>query len=579
MAFLKKYIRKYLKLFLAAVACLTLEAFCDLMQPAIMSKIIDTGVAGRDMGFVFHMGAVMLMVTALGAAAAVSRNIVSNHVSQRFGSELRSDLFKKIQMFSFDNINRFETSSLVTRLTNDVTQVQTFVNGTMRIFVKAPLLCIGSIVMAILLNPGMAPILAAVVPAVAILIIASARTGYPFFKKVQKMLDGINGVMREYLAGVRVVKAFNRFVYETERFGKANNELASVSTAALRVMALFSPGITLVVNIGIVAVLWLGGFRVNNGRMHVGQVIAFINYMTQILTSLMMISFVFNMFVRARASTERIREVMLTDSGLTASLAQNEGHGEYSAEVSVEFDHVWFSYTDALGKPVLKDVSFSCWPGETIGIIGSTGSGKSSLVSLIPCFYKATSGSVLVDGINVENADLVKLRDKIAFVPQKTILFTGTILDNIRWGKEDADLEQVRRAAETAQADSFISAFPEGYDTLLGQGGVNLSGGQKQRISIARALVRMPRILILDDCTSAVDMVTEARIRETVKEYAGGMTCFIITQRIVSVMGADRIIVLDNGEMAGIGTHENLMDTCEVYRDIFRSQIGREEMR
>jgi ATP-binding cassette subfamily B protein len=575
MAFLKKYVKKYWQLFCLGVVCLTLEALCDLMQPTIMAKIVDIGVVGRKMDYVLTMGAIMLMITALGAAAAVSRNIISNNVSQRFGAGLRSDLFKKIQTFSFDNINQFETASLVTRLTNDVTQVQTFVNGMMRVFIKAPLLCIGSIVMATLLNPRLAVILIVVVPIIGILMFSSARIGYPFFRKVQKMLDGINTVMREYLSGVRVVKAFNRFGYETERFAKANQELAAVSTTAMRVMAIFTPIITLTVNIGIIAVLWLGGLQVNNGHMHVGQVIAFVNYMTQILFSLMMISFIFTMYVRAKASAERIGEVMLQQNNMpvmenAVQLTTNMG--------SVDFEHVYFSYNGAAGDPVLKDITFTCIPGETIGIIGSTGSGKSSLVSLIPRFYDVISGAVSVDGINVKAMNPQKLRDKIAVVPQKTLLFTGTIMENIRWGKADADIQEVERVAMIAQAHEFIGAFPEGYNTQLGQGGVNLSGGQKQRIAIARALVRKPAIIILDDSTSAVDMTTEVKIRAAMKQYARDMTCFIITQRIMSAMGTDRIMVMDNGEITGIGTHEELMHSCNVYRDIYRSQIGKEGM-
>lgn len=575
MSFWGKYIRHYGKLFCAAVACLTLEAACDLLQPAIMARIVDLGVSGRNMEYVVRMGLVMLGITALGAASAVSRNIISNHVSQRFGAELRSDLFRKIQHLSMENLNRFETASLVTRLTNDVTQVQNFVNGMMRIFVKAPLLCIGSIIMASVLNYRLALILIIVVPLVGILIIMSVRTGYPFFKKVQKTLDHVNSVIREYVSGVRVVKAFNRFDYEMDRFDKANRELSGVTTRAMRVMAVFTPSITLTVNIGIAVVLWLGGYQVNagTGGVHVGQVMAFVNYMTQILFALMMISFVFTMFVRARASAERIGEVMKVENS-TPFLEQPVQKPD-KAE-GVRFEHVSFSYTGSSGEPVLYDIDFRCAPGETLGIIGSTGAGKSSLVNLIPRFYDATSGYVRVGDVDVRGLNVYELRDKIAVVPQKSVLFSGTILENIRWGKAEASLQEVERAAKIACAHEFITSFPEGYNTCLGQGGVNLSGGQKQRISIARALVREPEILILDDCTSAVDMATEAEIRSALKKHAAGITCFLITQRITSVMGADRILVLEGGSMAGMGTHETLMETCPVYQEIYRSQIGKE---
>lgn len=575
MQFLKKYIKKYWKPFCVATACLTLEAVCDLMQPTIMSNIVDIGVQGKQLGYVIRMGALMLMITGLGAVAAVSRNILSSNVSQKFGAELRSDLFKKVQTFSFDNVDKFEGASLVTRLTNDVTQVQNFANGLMRVFVKAPLLCAGSIFMAVRLNPPMAMVLVAVVPIIGILTYMNLRIGYPFFMKVQKALDKVNSVMREYLSGVRVVKAFNRFHYENDRFEKTNQEFGSVSITAMRVMAIFAPGISLTINFGIVAVLWFGGFSVNNGSMHVGQIIAFINYMTQMLFSLMMISFVFTMFVRARASAERIGEVFAEKNTMVAAERPVE---TFSQKGTIDFEHVWFSYSNTSGEPVLKDISFSCHEGETIGIIGSTGSGKSSLINLVPRFYDVTTGSVKVDGIDVKDFDSKKLREKIAVVPQKTMLFTGSVLDNIRWGKENASIIEIENAAKTAEAHDFVSSFPEGYNTMLGQGGVNFSGGQKQRVSIARALVRKPEILILDDCTSAVDVATELKIRKSLKEYLKDLTCLIIAQRITSVMGADRIVVLDNGEIVGMGTHEGLMKTCEIYQDIFHSQIGKEVM-
>ena len=575
MSFLKKYIPKYWKPFCLAVACLTVEAVCDLLQPTIMARIIDHGVANRQLDTVLRLGSLMLMVTALGAAGAVGRNILASNVSQRFGTDLRFDLFKHIQSLSFENINRFETGSLVTRLTNDVTQVQNFANGLMRIFVKAPLVCVGSIIMATALNPHLALIFVVVVPVLGILMSQNVRIGYPFFRKVQRMIDGLNTVIREYLSGVRVVKAFNRFEYETERFGRANQELAGVTTTAMRVMAFFTPGITLTVNLGIVAVLWIGGLRVSGGHMPVGQVMAFVNYLIQILASLMTISFVFNMLVRARASTERIAEVMAEQN--TMPVPERPLHPpEHGGRV--EFDRVGFAYNQEGGEPVLQEISFDAAPSETVGIIGSTGSGKSSLVGLIPRFYDVTAGAVRVDGLDVREMAPEQLRERIAVVPQKNVLFSGTILENIRWGKPDASVAEVEAAAKVAQAHEFIMAMPEGYQTMLGQGGVNLSGGQKQRIAIARALVKRPAILILDDSTSAVDMATEAKIRANMKHYIQGMTCFLITQRIISVMSADRIIVLDNGIIAGMGNHQQLMQSCPVYRDIYRSQLGKEEI-
>lgn len=598
---IRKYIKNYWKLYLLALIFLAIEAFCDLMQPTIMSDIIDIGVTSKDLNYVLYRGGRMLAVAAAGAVAAISRNIISSNVSQKFGCELRSDLFRKIQFFSFDNIDKFEPASLITRLTNDVTQVQHFVHGTMRIFVKAPILCIGSFIMAWTLNPRMTIVLVAVVPIIAALIILSAKIGYPLFTKVQNAIDNVNAVTREYLSGVRVVKAFNRFDYEKERFEESNRQLTSLSTTTMRVMSVFGPGMSLTVNVGIVAVLWLGGRWVNYGEMQVGKVIAFINYMTQLLHSLMMISFVFNMFVRAKASTSRIKEVFSQENTIPehilgtisqpvqdiTSQQTSQQHSETISQTDVsrqdigtgmvEFDNVYFSYKNGAGEPVIKGISFTCMPGETIGIIGSTGSGKTTLVNLIPRFYDVSSGVVKIDGADVRYYSTQDLRDKIAIVPQKTILFTGTIAENIRWGKEDATIEEVKEAAMAAQAHDFISAAPEGYDTLLGQGGVNLSGGQKQRISIARALIRNPEILILDDCTSAVDVATEAAIRTALKERSEKYPCsvFVIAQRITSVMGADKILVLEDGALAGMGTHHELLSSCRVYQDIYRSQIGK----
>ncbi|WCK54483.1 ABC transporter ATP-binding protein [Aneurinibacillus sp. Ricciae_BoGa-3] len=573
MGFFKKYIQTYGRLFCLAVVFLTIETLCDLMQPTIMSKIVDIGVAGGKMDYVLRMGGLMLFITAVGATAASIRNVISSNVSQNFGAGLRADLYRKTQTLSFKDIDRFDRASLITRLTNDVSQVQMFVNGLMRVFVKAPLLCAGSLIMAIRLNPHLAVVLAIVVPIVGLLIIGNMRIGFPFFINVQKALDRVNRAMREYLSGVRVVKAFNRFDYEVDKFNEANKEFQLKSTTAMRVMAVFSPGIALTVNFGIIAVLWLGGLGVSTGQMQVGHIIAFINYMTQILFSLMLISMVFNMFVRAKASAGRIDEVFAVQNYMTWG---NEFVGCKEIKGRIDFEHVSFSFERGAGEPIIKDVTLTCMPGETVGIIGSTGSGKSSLVSLIPRFYDAASGCVKVDGQDVTKTDPKKLREKIAIVPQKSILFTGTILDNLRWGKDNATQDEIEEAARVAQAHDFISSFPEGYNTRLGQGGVNLSGGQKQRISIARALIRQPEILILDDATSAVDAATESRIKESLKTYARGLTCLVIAQRITSVMDADKIVVLDNGEIVSIGRHAELMKSCEVYREIFQSQLGRE---
>ena len=574
MGYLKGYVHKYGIGFCIAVFFVILEAFCDLMQPMIMSKIVDAGVANKDLNYVIQMGIIMLIIAGFGAIAASIRNVMASNVSQKLGTELRSDLFKKIQGFSFENVDRFEGATLVTRLTNDVTQVQNFINGLMRIFVKAPIVGIGSIIMAARLNFKLSVILFAIVPIVAILIYFNMKIGLPYFIKVQKSLDSVNGVMREYLSGVRVVKAFNRFDYETERFKNKNILLTKFSTKAMKITSVFTPIIGLIVNVGIILVVWIGGIYVNKGSMHVGQIIAFTNYMTQILFALMMVTNVFTMFVRARASSERISEVFSEKNSMV--------NGKKIIDNSVcrgrvDFEHVYFSYNKDK-EPVLKDISFTCYPGETIGIIGSTGSGKSTLVNLVPRFYDVLSGEIKVNGVNIKDLDIKSLREKIAVVPQKAVLFSGTILDNMKWGSENASLDEIKEALKVAEASDFIDKLPEGYDEKIGQGGVNFSGGQKQRISIARALVKKAEILILDDATSAVDTDTEVKIRSSLKKYAKDLTCILIAHRITSVMSADKIIVIDNGEIKGIGSHAELLKNSPIYNDIFLSQIGKEMM-
>lgn len=580
MNFFKKYIKRYWVPFSIAIIFLTIEATADLLLPTIMAKIIDVGVANRDMDYVLKMGGLMLLITGFGAVMATGRNFISSTVSQNFGADLRADLFQKIQSLSFLNIDKFDRASLITRLTNDVTQIQTFANGLMRIFVRAPLLCIGSLIMAIRLNLHLSILLLVIVPIIAILIILNMRLGFPRFIKVQKAMDWVNRVMREYLSGVRVVKAFNQFNYEIDKFGQANLELQSRATSVSRMMSIFGPMMLTVMNIGIVAVLWLGGYGVQNGNIQVGEIIAFTNYMIQILFSLRMISMVFIMFVRAKASAGRIGEVFSEENRMedtSGFLDKKEKiQGPSRTKGQIDFHNVSFSYDGASGEHLLKNISFACLPGETVGIIGSTGSGKSSLINLIPRFYDVSEGSVEIDGVDVREYSMKDLRAKIAVVPQQTMLFTGTIAENIRWGKENATQDELRQAAAIAQAEPFITTAPEGYDTLLGQGGINLSGGQKQRLSIARALVKQPEILILDDSTSAVDLTTEAKIKKELKEFAAGLTCIIITQRISSIKDADKILVLDDGKLVGAGTHEKLMADCYVYQEIHHSQMGKE---
>ena len=558
------------------MACLSVESVCDLLQPTIMARIVDNGVAARNLSVVVRYGLLMLSVAGLGAAGATGRNIIASIVSYRFGARLRDDLFRRVTSFSFTEMGSFDAASLITRQTTAITQVQTFVNGVMRFFVKAPILAIGGLVMAIILEPGLSVVLAIAIPIAAVLIVINLSTGFPRFRRVQEGLDGVNSVTREYLGGIRVVKAFGQEKREVGKFKGANGELTGASTFALRAMALFGPAIALTVNTGIVAVLWIGGYRVASSSLQVGKIIAFINYMSQILFSLNVISMIFVMFVRARASWERVAAVLGTPASEVLEPAPSGTPVRVrTAATDVQFKGVSFSYPGSNGRLVLDGVDFQCVPGGITAIIGPTGSGKSSLASLVPRFYEPTDGVVLVGGVDVHELGLRGLRQRIALVPQKTVLFTGTIEENLRWGKDDATEAELREAAAAAQAHEFIREFPEGYRTMLGQGGVNLSGGQKQRVAIARALVRRPDVLILDDCTSSVDSITEAEILRAIRGF-GGCTCLLITQRISAAAAADRVLVLEDGRPVGVGRHESLMRECPVYRDICVAQLGRE---
>lgn len=569
MSFLYKYFKKYYKMFFLAVGCVMLEVLCDLLQPTLMSIIIDNGISTNDMSMVLKYGFIMIGVSIFGAFIAINRNRFATTVAQDFGAELRLDVFNKIQSFDFDNIDKFERGSLITRLTNDITNIQNFIYGLMRIFVRAPLLAVGCIIMSIRLDFKMALIVLTIVPIVGVLIYLNLRYGYPYFLKVQRAIDKVNGVIREYLRGVRVVKAFNRFDFEDERFEKVNDDLTYKSVASMKFMAVFNPIITLIVNIAIAIIIWSGATRVNLGTIQVGKIVAFTNYMTQLLFALMATTMIFSSLIRAKTSAERINEIFLEENNIKEV---NDKVDDSSEKGNIKFENVIFSYKGLKGDPVIDDISFTLEKGMTLGIVGSTGSGKTTLINLIPRFYDAKSGNILIDGIDIRNYTLEELRAKISIVPQKTVLFSGTIKENIKWGKENATDDEIIEACKIADADSFISGFNEGYDSIVGQGGSNLSGGQKQRVAIARALIKRPEILILDDSTSALDTDTEYRIRKSLKEYSKDMTTILIAQKISSVISADKIIVLDHGKIVGEGTHDELMNNCEVYKDIYKSQ-------
>ncbi len=566
MKFCFSYVKKHMGIFLASMMFLTMEAVADLLQPTFMSYIVDDGIANADVKRVIHFGLIMLLIAGVGAFSAVMRNWMASVTAQKIAKEMRHDLYAKIQTLSFENIDRLQPASLITRITNDVTQVQEFVNSMMRIMVKAPITCVGAIVLIIVQTPKQAPIMAIILVIVSILIFCNIRIGYPKFGIVQQKLDKLNGSSREFISSVRVVKAFRAEDEETEKFEGSSEELAAANVSAQRVMAVFTPLINLTVNFGIVILLWISK---DQDASYIGRLMASVNYMTQVLFAVTMIANIINTAVRAVASSERIVEVLSEEN------AQKQEEHPLTPDIKgdVEFDHVSFTYAGSTVS-TLKDISFKIPAGQTLGIIGPTGSGKSTVINLVPRFYDAQNGKVMVDGCDVTKIDEKLLRNAVAVVPQKALLFTGTIMDNLRWGNPLATDEELFEAARIACAESFILESENGYQTLLGQGGVNLSGGQKQRLSLARALVRKPKILILDDCTSALDAQTEYTVLEGLAKSADDMTVLLISQRISTVMRADLIMCLDDGQVKGLGTHEQLLSDCRVYQQIYKSQIG-----
>lgn len=560
------YIRKHLGSFIAAMIFLCIEATADLLQPTFMGYIVDNGVKDANIGQIMYYGAIMLGIAAVGAFSAVMRNIFSCRTSQYIGKELRGDIYRKVQTLSFENIDRLQPSSIITRITNDVTQIQDFTSSSMRIMIKMPITCIGAIALIIIKTPQQIPVMIVTLILAAIIIMANMKLGYPRFSNLQQKLDKLNNVSREFLTSIRVVKAFNAERQEQEKFEAASENLSKASISTMRIMAIFPALINLVVNLGIVVLLWITQSQASS---EIGQIMAAVNYMTQVLFALSMVSSIFNTAVRAMASSKRVNEIM---EEVPAQISPKMPiFPNIKGEIS--FEHVHFSYAGS-SRESLNQIDFHIMPGETLGIIGSTGSGKTTLVNLVPRFYDATKGKVLIDGHNINTIDEQTLRTAVAVVPQKALLFTGTILDNLRWGKRDATEEEITRAAKIACADTFVTAMKDGYNTQLGQGGVNLSGGQKQRLSLARALIRNPRILILDDCTSALDASTEATVLNGLRKQAKDMTVLLISQRISTVMRADRILCMENGTVQGLGTHQELLAQCPAYQAIYASQIG-----
>ncbi len=570
-----KYIRPYAAAFILAPLCMLTEVFGEIMLPKLMSMIVNHGVAERDMSYIAGVGAVMVVFAMLMALGGVGGAYFSAKASICFTSDLRENLFAKVQNFSFKNIDQYSTGSLVTRLTNDIQQVQNVTMMGLRMMFRAPGMLIGALIMAFLMNTRLALVILVVIPFLTLAIFLILKTAFPRFTVMQKKLDRLNSGIQESLTNVRVIKSFVREDFEEKKFQDMNQDLKESSLNAMKIVIMTMPVMTLAMNITTLAVVWYGGNIIIAGNMQVGDLTAFTTYIVQILMSLMMVSMVFLQSSRAMASVKRINEVMDTEIDLTDENASQKGLSVARGEV--EFRDVSFSYHQEAGEKVLEHISFTVRPGQTVGIIGATGSGKTSLVQLIPRLYDVTEGQVLVDGVDVREYSLRDLREGVGMVLQKNVLFSGTIQENLRWGDEAATDEMLRQAAESAQAHSFISSFSEGYQKDLGQGGVNVSGGQKQRLCIARALLKKPRILILDDSTSAVDTATEARIRECFATTLKDTTKIIIAQRIGSVEEADLILVLDEGKIIGSGNHKELMADCQAYREIYYSQRDHEK--
>ncbi len=579
MKFYWKYVKPYLPAFIIGPLCMIVEVIGEVVMPFLLSRIINDGVgvdgAGKGVGFIVAMGILMIVTALLMMAGGVGGAYFAIKASSNFANDLRKDIFSKIQKFSFANIDSFSTGSLVTRLTNDITQMQNLITMALRMMLRSPGMFIGALIMAFVMNPRLAMVIAVVIPILAAGIALLLKISFPRFQKMQEKIDNLNLGVQENLTNVRVVKSFVRESYEEEKFAEENQDLKDSTLHALNVMILTMPLITFVMNVTTLAVVWFGGNQIIVGDMKVGDLTAFTNYVVQILMSLMMVSMIFLNSSRAMASSKRIKEVLTTKIDLNDDLARNKDLAVQRGDIS--FRHVYFRYHKNSPEWVLEDMSFEIQAGQTVGIIGSTGCGKSSLVQMIPRLYDVDEGEVLVDGVNVKDYSLQQLREGVGMVLQNNVLFSGTIMENLKWGNEDAGDEEVFEAAKSAQADGFITSFSEGYQTELGQGGVNVSGGQKQRLCIARALLKKPKILILDDSTSAVDTATEANIRACFKNELKDTTKLIIAQRIGSVKDADLILVIDDGKIVGSGKHETLLDTCESYREIYESQADKRE--
>lgn len=568
-----KYIKPYLPAFICGPLLMIVEVIGEVLLPKFMANIINIGAANQDVPYIITMGIVMVVTALLMMAGGIGGAYFAAKAAISFAADIRKDTFEKVQKYSFANLDQYNTGSLVTRLTNDVTQVQNLINMALRMMLRAPGMLIGALIMAFMMNRELAAVILVVIPILVILIGIVIKTAFPRFTIMQKKLDTLNSTIQEMLTNVRVIKSFVRGDYEEEKFSRANEDLKKSSLSAFNVVILNMPIMMLMMNLTTLGVVWFGGKQILVGRMPVGDLTAFTTYIVQILMSLMMLAMVLLQSSRAMASLHRITEVLDARIDLTdENSAQKDKRVENG---TVEFKDVSFRYYKENKEPVLSHINFKIDSGKILGIIGSTGSGKTTLVQMIPRLYDPDEGEVLVDGVNVKEYSLEHLREGVGMVLQKNVLFSGTIRENLMWGDENASEEEVEKAAAAAQA-GFVRDFTEGYETELGQGGVNVSGGQKQRLCIARALLKKPKILILDDSTSAVDTATEAKIRESFSGLLKETTKIIIAQRITSVMEADEILVLDEGEIVGKGTHEELLKTCEAYQEIYYSQMDKE---
>ncbi|RAP74105.1 ABC transporter ATP-binding protein [Paenibacillus montanisoli] len=552
-----------------------LQSLSDLYLPTLLADIVDKGVVQGDTSYIWQIGGFMLLIALGGGLCSIGASYLSAKAAGGFGRDLRSRVFGHVEQYSLHEFDQIGTASLITRTTNDITQVQQVLTMMMRVMVMAPMMCFGGIIMALYKDATLSLIIIGIVPILALIIYAIVSRGVPLFKAMQTKIDKLNLVLRENLTGIRVIRAFNRTVHEQDRFNEANADLTETAIKVNRIMASLMPVMMLVLNIASLAIVWYGGIRIDGGHMEVGDLMAFIQYAWQIMFSLIFASMMFVMIPRASASAARINEVLNMNPDITDPESSSESNDASNSELA--FNNVSFNYPGA-EMPALSNISFKAGRGEVTAIIGGTGSGKSTLINLIPRFYDATEGSITIGGVDIRRMKQESLRALVGLVPQKAVLFTGTVADNIRFGKEDATDEEIRHAAVVAQAYDFVSEMKDGFDSPISQGGTNVSGGQKQRLSIARALVRKPAIYLFDDSFSALDFKTDAKLREALRSETTDAAVLIVAQRVSTVMDADRIIVLDDGRISAIGTHRELLSTSKVYREIVTSQLSEEEI-